>query len=108
MTKTDLQYRFGAIWRYLRAKPSRLYWITILVWMMTLTFHATWTTYSVLAISPSPDLYANTVSFQLIAYGVFWLPPMLLLLVIVLVAEKNLLRHWPNASEVDSFSQSKV
>jgi uncharacterized membrane protein YhaH (DUF805 family) len=80
------------------AKSRPVYWITILVWIFIVVAHATWRVHSILSEPSGPDLYANSASYQLVMYGVIWLPSMLLLLIAVLFAESRMFSRLPNSS----------
>jgi len=49
-------------------------------------------------MKPSPDLYANNLGFQVVAYVFAWLVPAVILLVLILLLEFGLLGRRPNPS----------
>lgn len=54
------------------------------LWFIALCAHATWYVCSALAGTPSDETYANSISFQLAAFGFTWLPMWLLSLCVVI------------------------
>ena len=54
------------------------------LWCIALCAHATWHVWSTLAGPPSDETYANSVSFQLAAFGFTWLPMWLLSLCVLI------------------------
>ena len=60
---------------------------TVILWTIGVGCHASYYVHSVLSGPPSPDLYANGVGFQLVAFALARLPVWLLSLVLLLVAE---------------------
>jgi len=54
------------------------------LWCIALCAHATWYVWSALAGPPSDETYANSVSFQLAAFGFTWLPMWLLSLCVLI------------------------
>ena len=49
--------------------------------------HCVWRTHAALSGPPSPDLYANHVSFQLVAFLIVWVPAWLIGLLVALVGD---------------------
>lgn len=68
-------------------KLQRIYLATALLWLVAVAAYGVWHVYSVLSGPPGPDVYANRVGFQIIAYVLVWLPRFLPVLVGVLLVE---------------------
>jgi len=67
--------------------PQRIYTATALLWAVGLVAHGTWFTWSALSGPPSPDLYANHLSFVLVAFLLIRVPLWLIGLLLILIAE---------------------
>ena len=78
-------------------KPQRIYLGTVLFWLVALIAHAGWHIWIILSDQPSPDLYANSLGFQVIAYALFWLPYFLVALFCLLLVEFMVFgrKSWP-------------
>ena len=69
----------------------RIFLGTVILWAIGVGCHASYYVHSVLSGPPSPDLYANSVGFQLVAFALLRLPVWLLSLVLLLVVEFSIL-----------------
>jgi hypothetical protein len=78
--------------------PQNLYAATAALWAIGLVSHCAWRTYSVLSGPPSPDLYANHISFQLVSFLLFFAPLWLLGLLLILIGEFAIFGRKPNSS----------
>ena len=67
--------------------PQRIYTATVALWAFGLVIHGTWFTGSALTGPPSPDLYANHLSFVLLIFLLFRAPLWLIGLLLILTAE---------------------
>ncbi|EIL87728.1 hypothetical protein, partial [Rhodanobacter sp. 115] len=79
-------------------KPQTIYSATTVLWLIGMLAHCTWRTYAALSGPPSPDLYANHLSFQLVTFLVFLAPAWLIGLLVVLVVEFAVFGRKPNHS----------
>ncbi len=71
--------------------PQSLYAATVAIWASVVAGHAAWWFVLVLPNTPpSPDLYANNVGFQIMAYLLVWLAPAVVVLILVLLVEFTL------------------
>lgn len=68
-------------------KPQAVYAGTIALWLVGMLSHCLLRTCAVLSGPPSPDLYANHVSFQLVTFLIVWVPAWLIGLLVILVGE---------------------
>ncbi len=79
-------------------KPQTIYTATTCLWLVGMLAHCVWRTHAALSGPPSPDLYANHVSFQLVTFLVFWMPAWLIGLLLILVGEFAVFGRKPNQS----------
>jgi uncharacterized membrane protein len=79
-------------------KPQTIYTATTALWFIGMLAHCAWRTVTVLSSPPSPDLYANHVSFQLVTFLVFLVPAWLIGLLVILVGEFAVFGRKPNHS----------
>jgi uncharacterized membrane protein YgaE (UPF0421/DUF939 family) len=68
-------------------RPQRFYLQTVALWAVIVVVHACWHIAGVLSGTPDPEVYANTVGFQVIAYTLTRLPYFVIGLAIVLLVE---------------------
>lgn len=87
----DIASRRGQIrrWQMRKSlrKPQSLHAATTALWLVGMVAHCVWRTHAALSGPPSPDLYANHVSFQLVAFLIVWVPAWLIGLLVALVGE---------------------
>lgn len=67
--------------------PQRIYTVTATLWAIGLVAHGAWFTWSALSGPPSPDLYANHLSFVLVVFLLIRVPLWLVILLLILIAE---------------------
>jgi len=82
----------------LLSKPQVIYIATTVLWLVGVLSHCLLRTHLVLSGPPSPDLYANHVSFQLLTFLVVWVPAWLIGLLVLLVGEFAVFGRKPNPS----------
>ena len=95
--------------RNLLRKPQAIYKITTILWLIGMLAHCLWRTYAALSGIPSPDLYANHVSFQLVMFLFFWVPVWLMGLLVILIGEFAFFGRKPNHSfEADGSAAAQL
>ena len=67
--------------------PQRIYAFTVALWAVGLVAHGAWFAWSALSGPPSPDLYANHLSFVLVVFLLIRVPLWLIGLLLILIAE---------------------
>ncbi len=67
--------------------PQRIYAATVILWALGMATHCAWFIWSALSGPPSPDLYANHLSFMLVVFLLFRAPLWLIGLLLILVGE---------------------
>ncbi|ODU75855.1 MAG: hypothetical protein BGP10_09760 [Rhodanobacter sp. 68-29] len=82
--------------------PQRIYAITTILWAIGLTAHCTWFVWSALTGPPSPDLYANHLSFILIVFLLIRVPFWLVGLMLVLIGEFSVFGRKRDLPSTDS------
>ena len=78
--------------------PQVIYTATTALWGIGLLVHCAWRTFAALSGPPSPDLYANHISFQLVTFLLVWVPAWLLGLLLLLIGEFAIFGRRPNPS----------
>lgn len=77
----------------MRRKPQHIYFGTVMLWSVAVFCHAFFYVNSVLSGPFGPDLYANTVSFQIFVFMAGYFPGWFLLLSAMLVVEFAIMRY---------------
>ena len=72
-------------------KPQKVYFLTVILWLMLVVCHAAWFVISILSGPPSPDLYANNWVFQIVVFVIFRFPVWLVLILVLLFVEFRLI-----------------
>jgi hypothetical protein len=73
--------------------PRRVYRWTLGLWCALVAAHLAKYLHDVFSSPPSPDLYANALGFQLIAFGLTQLSYWIVALIVLLLLEFLLLRR---------------
>ncbi|HEX7731283.1 MAG TPA: hypothetical protein VF415_01455 [Rhodanobacter sp.] len=82
--------------------PQRIHTATALLWAAGLVAHGAWFTWSALSGPPSPDLYANHLSFVLVVFLLARVPLWLIGPLLMLIAEFAVLGRKYARSDTDS------
>ena len=67
--------------------PQRFYRWTVVLWCASVAVHAAKYLHDVFNTRPSNELYANTLGFQLVAFGLTQLPYWIIGLAVLLLIE---------------------
>jgi hypothetical protein len=86
-------------------KAQRIYFSTVVLWAVAVVFHAFNCVNSVLSGPPGPDLYANTVSFQVFVFMAGYFPLWLLVLFTLLLGEFAIMSRKPDNTVEKSASK---
>lgn len=73
--------------------PQSIYFLTLAVWGLLMIGHLVWYLRQAFSALPTDEVYANSVGFQLVAFGVTRLPYWLMGLVAILLMEFFFLRR---------------
>jgi hypothetical protein len=72
---------------------------TVVLWALGVALHAAWWFGRIVpSMKPIPDLYANTLGFQVVAYTFRWIAPAVVVLVCTLLVEFAVLGRRPGPS----------
>lgn len=70
-------------------RPQRIYRWTLIFWFIAVLFDCAWYLHGVFNQQPSPDEYANTFAFQVIAYALtrflYWLLAIFMVIMIEVI-----------------------
>jgi uncharacterized membrane protein len=69
------------------SRSQRIYWLTTIVWLVLVLIHLGLYVMAFLRAGSTDEVYANSISFQIIAFCLTVLPYWLLLLLTVLIIE---------------------
>lgn len=73
--------------------PKKIYWISFAFWLLSMLIHLACYLSRAIVAMPTDEIYANSLTFQVVAFGITKLPFWLLGLAPLLLLESFLFRR---------------